>query len=101
MRISYILHEPTAIEPDEAMVMIPRLNALVGQSDLHNIAILEAVQKMGYDRPSESQSLPWLSITSLAAMMFSFLYPLEVANLYGTATSCSHKKKNYRFPRNG
>lgn len=38
------------------MVMIPRLNALVRQSDLR-IAILEAIQKMGYDRPSENQAL--------------------------------------------
>ena len=40
-----------AMESNEDMVMIPRLNALVRQTDLC-IAILEAIQKMGYDRPS-------------------------------------------------
>ena len=44
------------MESNEDMVMIPRLNALVRQTDLR-IAILEAVQKMGYDRPSENQAL--------------------------------------------
>ena len=44
------------MESDEDMVMIPRLNALVRQADLH-IAILEAIQKMGYDRPSDNQAL--------------------------------------------
>ena len=44
------------MESDEDMVMIPRLNALVRQADLH-IAILEAIQKIGYDRPSENQAL--------------------------------------------
>ena len=44
------------MESNEDMVMIPRLNALVRQTDLR-IAILEAIQKMGYDRPSENQAL--------------------------------------------
>ena len=51
----------TAMESDEEMVMIPRLNALVRQADLCKlIAILEAIQKMV---PSENQALP-LRMTS-------------------------------------
>ena len=41
------------MESNEDMVMIPRLNA---QANLH-IAILEAIQKMGYNQPSENQAL--------------------------------------------
>ena len=44
------------MEFEEDMVMIPRLHALVKQSDLR-IAILDAVQKLGYDRPSQHQAL--------------------------------------------
>ena len=40
----------------ESNVMILRLNALVRQADLR-IAILEAIQKMDYNWPSENQAL--------------------------------------------
>ena len=65
------------MESEEDMVMIPRLNALVRQADLR-IATLEAIQKMGYDGPSENQVL---AITSFAGMMCSFVYLLAVVNL--------------------
>ena len=48
-----IRHKP-AMESDE-MVLIPRLNALVRKTDLH-VVIMEAVQKMGYDQPSDSKA---------------------------------------------
>ena len=44
------------MESNEDMVIIPRLNTLVRQANLR-IAILEAIQKMDYDQPSENQAL--------------------------------------------
>ena len=71
--------QPTAMESDKEIVMIPRLSALMGQADLRK-AILETIQKMGYDRPSENQAfainhfvrgndLYLLAVVNLSAML--------------------------------
>ena len=61
------------MESEKDMVMIPNLNTLVKLFDLR-IALLETIQKVGYDKPSENRALA-INL-SFAGMMYWIFYLL-------------------------
>ena len=78
-----------AMESGECMVLVPRLNALVREADLH-LSVLETVQKMGYDKPSENQAL------AIKFTMFSFLS--VTGWIAGGISSSLHRQNNIFGP---